>query len=81
MPKITELYAFVVADTGPDDEGVPAFQSPGGTLMPMIGADMERAASLRPMAQQMADILGKRVKLIRSTGIEVVEVIQPSERP
>lgn len=80
MPKITELYAWVVADTGPDDEGVPAFTTSQGAL-PMMGADMERAVSLRPMAVNVAQQLGRPVKLIRSTGIEIVEIIQPEEAP
>ena len=76
MPKITELYAYVVADSGPDDEGVPAFMA-GDTYMPMMGADMERAEQLRGRVQALADVYGKSVKLIRSTGIEVVETIEP----
>jgi hypothetical protein len=77
MPKITELYAYVVADTGEDDEGVPAFMGPEMAWMPLMGADRERAESLRPFAAQMAKQLGKPIKLIRSTGIEVVEVVEP----
>jgi len=78
MPKITELYAYVAEDTGPDDEGVPAFAQPStGYWMPMMGADMERAEQLRTMAEDMARATGKPIKLIRSTGIEVVEVIEP----
>ena len=76
MPKITELYAYVVADSGPDDEGVPAFMT-GSTFMPMMGADMERAEQLRGQAQALADTYGKTVKLVRSTGIELVETIEP----
>ena len=44
MPKITELYAWVIADSGPDDEGVPAFLDlTTGSWMPMMGADRARA--------------------------------------
>lgn len=77
MPKITELYAYVVEDTGPGDEGVPAFMA-GNMPMPMMGADMERAKELRARAQAVADMYGKPLKLIRSTGIEVVETIEPT---
>lgn len=80
MPRVTELYAYVVADSGPDDEGIPAFASAHGP-MPMVGADMERADQLRPMAQVMAEQFGKPITLIRSTGIEVVEVIEPKGGP
>jgi hypothetical protein len=77
MPRITELYAYVVADSGPDDEGVPAFLGPGGAWMPMMGADIERAESLRPEAEKVARLLGKPVKLVRSTGIEVIDEVLP----
>lgn len=77
MPRVTELYAWVVADTGPDDEGVPAFLDPVSFVwMPMMGADLERAQQLRPMAETLVSIYGKPIKLIRSTGIEVVEIIE-----
>lgn len=77
MPRITELYAYVMADTGPDDEGVPAFLAADGVYMPMIGADFARAESLHEMAVKLAADSGKPIKLIRSTGIEVVTVIEP----
>lgn len=76
MPRITELYAYVIADSGPDDEGVPGFSS-GQWLMPMMGADRERAEQLREMARGLANQHGREIKLIRSTGIETVEVIRP----
>ena len=80
MPRITELYAYVVADTGPEDEGVPAFIDPlTGAWMPLMGADRERADSLRPMALDLAKAQGKPIKLIRSTGIETVEVLVGSD--
>ena len=78
MPRIDQLYAWVMADAGPDDEGVPAF-SDNGWLLPMMGANSERAESLRVMAQEAANMAGKPIKLIRSTGIEVVEVVEPEE--
>lgn len=79
MPKIDQLYAYVVEDTGPDDEGVPAIHTRLGP-MPMMGADLARALSLRPEAELIAKQFGKKVKLIRSTGIEIVEIIDP-EKP
>lgn len=78
MPRITELYAWVVADTGPDDEGVPAFmEASTGSWLPMMGADIERAESLREHAVGIAKVMGKRVKLVRSLGLETVDVIDP----
>jgi hypothetical protein len=80
LPLITELYAYVIADTGPDDEGVPAFADPAtGLWMPMMGADYERAASLRDQAIGFANSTGKPIKLIRSLALETVEVIHPQQ--
>ena len=76
MPKITELYAWVVEDTGPDDEGVPAFLGPGGGWLPMMGADLERATSLRGEALRVSALVGKPVRLVRSIELEEVEVVQ-----
>ncbi len=66
MPRITEMYAFIAEDTGPDDEGVVAMHI-GGKSIPMVGADMNRVESLRPIARDIASTLGKRVKLIHFT--------------
>lgn len=77
MPRVTELFAYVIADTDEDDEGVPAFAGPDGMWMPMVGANAERAESLREFAQQIATDMGKPVKLLRSTGLELVEVLEP----
>lgn len=76
MPQVTELYAYVMADTDEDDEGVPGF-SDGQWLLPMMGADRERAESLRFIAEKMANDTGKPIKLVRSTGLEVVGTIEP----
>lgn len=77
MPRITELYAWVVADSGPDDEGIPAFTD-GAMWWPMMGADLEAAESLRPKAVEIAHDLGKPVRLVRSIGlVQVDEVLPP----
>lgn len=79
MPRIEELYAYVIADTGPDDEGVPGFLAAGGMMLPLMGADMEIAMLLRPRAQMIATETGKPVRLVRSTGLEVVETVEPEK--
>lgn len=66
MPRIEEMYAFVAEDTGPDDEGVVAM-SVGGVMMPMVGADMARVESLRPIAKDISVQTGKKVKLLHFT--------------
>lgn len=81
MPKIAEMYAFIVEDAGPDDEGVAAMQvgPPGGPFcwMPLVGADMARVESLRPIAQRLSRQTGKPLKLIRFTHREEVDILPP----
>ncbi len=66
MPRITEMYAFVAEDSGPDDEGVVAM-SMGDLMMPLVGADMARVESLRPIAKDIGASTGQKIKLIHFT--------------
>lgn len=81
MPRIEEMYAFIVEDTSPDDEGVIAIQSPPGTdgttlWLPLVGADMARINSLRPTALGIARQLGKPVKLVHFSNRQDLEIIR-----
>lgn len=81
MPRITEMYAFVVEDTGPDDEGVMAIQSMEGEddqriWVPLVGADMAIVNSLRPIARGIGRKIGKKVTLVHFSNREDLEVIQ-----
>ncbi len=77
MPKITEMYAFVCADKDENDEGIIGALMPNGMWVPLVGADPARAESLRPIAQKIATIGGKPVRLMRFTGASVMQVIEP----
>ena len=77
MPKIKEMFAYIAEEAGPDDEGVTCFFW-AGTAMPMVGADLARMESLKPMAQAIAAGTGKKVKLVRFSHREEVEEILPS---
>ena len=65
MPRIESMYAFIVEDTGPDDEGVIGIQAisreHAPIWLPLVGADMARANSLRPIAQGIGHQLGKLI--------------------
>jgi len=76
MPKIEELYAWIIAEKDDNDEGVPAI-AVDNMVMPLMGADIARADSMRAIAQTLADDRGKEVKLIKSTGIQIVEIVKP----
>jgi len=75
MPRIKEIFAFVAEDSGPDDEGITAMQV-GHTWIPMVGADMARVDSLRPLVSKIARRTGKPVKLLRFSQREELEVIR-----
>ncbi|MBA7486496.1 hypothetical protein ES707_22056 [subsurface metagenome] len=69
MPRIEQMYAFIIEDTGPDDEGVIAIQSMEGNQgriwLPLVGADMARVESLKPIARGIGEQQGKKVKLVQ----------------
>lgn len=78
MPKITEMFLFIAEDQGPEDEGVAAFfDRLSGVMLPLVGADMARVASLRSVAQMIARETGKQIKLVRFSLRENLEVIEP----
>lgn len=72
MPKITEIYAYIMADANEEDEGIPGIQLPDGSTVPLIGADMARAACFIPYIEQMSATKGKPVKLVKFTKMELV---------
>jgi len=57
------MFAFV-AEEAPGDEGIVA-EYRGGMWLPMVGADMARVESLRPLAQSVARSTGLKIKLVR----------------
>lgn len=71
--RIEEMFAFVCVD---DDgtEGIPAIQV-GGMAMPLVGADMKRVESLRPIANEMARS-GKKITIVKFTNRIELEVIE-----
>jgi hypothetical protein len=78
MPRITEMFAFVVEDRGPNDEGLVGMQMPDGSWMPFVGADPKRVASLMPLAQEIADRYQKPVRILRFTTRGEFGIITPA---
>ena len=74
MPKITEMFAFIAEDNGPDDEGVVGM-SARQWFLPLVGADMARVNDIKPYALDIAKKTGKKVKLIHFTNREDLEEI------
>lgn len=76
--NIDTLYAFIMRD---DDgtEGLMGTMTPTG-WMPLIGADLQRAASLEHIAQETADASGKCVTLAHFSVRENVKEITPNRQ-
>lgn len=66
MPRIEEMYAFVAEDSDPDDEGIVGMGTKAGWI-PLVGADMARVESLKPIARNIAAQTGKKIKLLHFT--------------
>ena len=79
MPKIEVIYAYIAYEKGdPDKEGLTAFlPGPSAQWMPMVGADEERMASLKPMAQELANATGQRITLVKFSDRTDLETIDP----
>jgi hypothetical protein len=74
--RIDEMFAYIQLDPLDNTEGVIAFLSDTG-WMPMVGADMKRIGSLRPLAQQVADETGRPVQLVKFSNREELEMLRP----
>ena len=71
MPRIEGMYAFVAEDSGPDDEGIIGMNT-GSGWMPLVGADMARVESLKPIARRVAAETGKKIKILHFTQREEI---------
>lgn len=76
MPKIETMYAFIAEGEGPDDEGIIGIDTPIG-WMPLVGGDMKRAESLKPIATSVAKQIGKQVKLVQFETRKEIGTIEP----
>ena len=74
MPKVIELYAFVVQEgPDPENEGIIGELAPNGTWVPFIGSDMKRVESLIPRADQIAVETGRPYKILKFKLDQVIE--------
>ncbi len=77
--RIDRMYAFICVDED-GSEGIPAFLNDEGMFLPMVGADMKRIDSLRPIAEEMTRKLNKPISLCVFSNRREVEVIYPAEQ-
>ena len=72
LPRLDAIWVFATVDE--NGEGIIAAPLMGpGSLVPFVAGDESRVASLRPIAQQMSAVFGKRVRLVKFTHREVLE--------
>lgn len=76
--KIDDLHVFISKDAV-GNEGIPAVSLPNGMMLPMVCADQERVDALRSYAQDIAEMTGTEIKLVRFFNREEVEVIAPAK--
>lgn len=77
--KITSFWVFVGENNrdGTGDEGVPYFPTEEGTYRPLFGADEESLESTRPVAQRIATLIGRPLRLLRFNQVSSEEIIKP----
>lgn len=72
--SIDSLWAYLAVNE--EGEGIIGELTPNGWL-PLVGADKERIASLRPLAERAAAASGRRVVLAKFSVREDIEIIDP----
>jgi hypothetical protein len=75
--RIDQMFAFTAIDPIDNIEGVVSVTI-GGTAMPLVGADMERIQSLRPLASEVARRLKQKITLKRFSEVSVIGYIDPT---
>jgi hypothetical protein len=74
MPQINSIWAFVALDPDDGNEGIIGMSTPAG-MMPMIASDKVRLDELTPIAEHVAAVSGRDVKLVKFSRREVLRVI------
>lgn len=76
MSRIEQIFAFVCEENGPDNEGIVG-HSMGSYMMPLVSGDKQLVdRTLKPLAQKVAALTGKKIKLIRFSVREELETIE-----
>jgi hypothetical protein len=77
--RIDQVWAFVAVDED-GNEGVCAAPFTGMGVVPLIAADEARLASILPVAQRIATMSGRTVKLIKLSVREELQVFHPEKQ-
>ena len=82
MPRINEMFCFAMDDAterDPNDEGVPCIFGQLGP-MPLMGADIARVESLTRYAQEIADQVGKPLRIYKFSHKEQIGEVTPRQK-
>jgi hypothetical protein len=74
MARVEELYAFIFEPKDPGQEDIVAVKT-GQGLIPLVGAGIEKMEALRPLALQVAQNSGVRIKVLRFSNREELETL------
>jgi hypothetical protein len=72
MRKIEEMFAFAAEDVD-GDEGIMALRTPANVWVPLVGSDMARVDSLRPIADAISRATGIKYKLLHFKLVSEIE--------
>ena len=71
------MFAFIAVDPEGGDEGVVGVMKPNGEWVPLVGADMDRVVSLKPVAKQIARQTGREITIRYFANVVDMEKITP----
>jgi len=74
--RIDRLFAFIALDED-GTEGLIGHYQPDGTWTPLVGADMARVDSLRPIVVDIATQTDRRITLAVFSNRDNVETFEP----
>jgi hypothetical protein len=79
--RIDAMFAFIMRDAD-GTEGVCAFMNPDTRIWtPLVGADLARVESLRPLALELALAHGRPITLAYFSERRDVELLEPTAAP
>lgn len=78
--RINQVFAFIVTDEH-GHEGVPGLLTERGVYVAMMGADMERVAALREVAETAPGLKGMRITIARFSEREEIGTIDRTGEP
>ncbi|MDK9739312.1 hypothetical protein KI655_18615 [Vibrio sp. D404a] len=77
MTELDYLYAFIADNGGEEGEGIIASMTPLGAT-PLVTGSYETAMKMKPLAENVAEVSGKEVRMVKYARINTIEVMNHS---